>query len=354
MSYELRRDEPLARDLRRIFRKQIDGALAVANGKTDPNDTAVHAMRKHLKKARAVLQLVREDIGRDSFRRPDRRLRDVGRLMTEIRDAEVRWQTVRQIENAIHSQHDRAFRKIDMMLRFELENFLVGFQGWEKKAIPLLQKARDATKKWQIGKYTRRQLRRALRRCYKRGRKALAVLKIKQSTAKFHELRKQVKLLGYQLRVIQPLNRVVVRAVCNELTELGHLLGRVHDLSFLADRLRLESDQAKSRSPYTDLLAVLNSSQAELERDGMEIAERFFAERPRDFAVLVKEWFEDQKRADSASIAQLLIATHTNHDAPPPRTRRQHPRQKTQTEISVRTPEPTRFNHANERDLTRS
>ena len=59
-------------------------------------------------------------------------------------------------------------------------------------------------------------------------------------------------------------------------------------------------------------MGVIKSSQAELKRDGMEMAERFFAERPRDFALLVEKWFEDEARADSDSIAQLLIATHTN------------------------------------------
>ena len=71
MSYGLRADQSLGKNLRRIFRQQIDAALAVAKGTDEPNDTRVHAMRKHLKKARAVLQLAREEIGK-AFRREDR------------------------------------------------------------------------------------------------------------------------------------------------------------------------------------------------------------------------------------------------------------------------------------------
>ena len=307
MSYQLNVDQSLGDNCRRIFRKQIDGALSVAKGKKEPADTPVHAMRKHLKKARAVLRLVREEIGRDSFRQQDDRLRDVGRLMTEIRDAEVRLQTVRQIEHAIHRRHNVAFRKIDMLLRFELENFLVAFHGWEKQAMPLLERVRDAIEKWAIGDYARKQLRQAVRRTYKRGRNALAVVKAKPSTANFHKLRRQVKLLGYQLRILEPLNRVVVGTVSDELTDLGHLLGRVHDLSFLGDRLRRERDEPDWAKRDEDLLGTIESSQAELERDGLEIAERFFAERPRDFARLIKEWFEDQEHANSTSVTEALI-----------------------------------------------
>ena len=52
-----------------------------------------------------------------------------------------------------------------------------------------------------------------------------------------------MKLLGYQLRILRPLNHLVVQNLSDELDELGELLGRVHDLSFLGDRLREEQKQ---------------------------------------------------------------------------------------------------------------
>ena len=72
MSYELRADRSLGKNLCRIFRKEIDGALAVANGETKADDTPVHALRKHLKKARAILHLVCEEIGHGHFRRQEK------------------------------------------------------------------------------------------------------------------------------------------------------------------------------------------------------------------------------------------------------------------------------------------
>ena len=84
--------------MRRICRKQIECALAIAKGEKETDDTPVHETRKHLKKARAALRLVRKEIGRGLFRQQDHCLRDVGRLISEIRDAEVRLQTVRQLQ----------------------------------------------------------------------------------------------------------------------------------------------------------------------------------------------------------------------------------------------------------------
>src|SRR5213082_1482433 len=103
MSYQLKHRETLGDNLRRIRRQQIEEAIAIAKGEKKPNDTPVHETRKHLKKARAALKLVRKEIGRGLFKQQDHCLRDVGRLTSEIRDAEVRLQTVRQLEEA--TQH---------------------------------------------------------------------------------------------------------------------------------------------------------------------------------------------------------------------------------------------------------
>jgi CHAD domain-containing protein len=307
MSYELRAEQSLGKNLRRIFRQQIDAALVVAKGADEPNDTPVHAMRKHLKKARAVLQLARKRIGK-AFRREDRELRDVGRLMTEIRDAEVRLQTMRQLEDATH-HHYLSYQKIERLLALELESFEDAFGNWEKSAIPILENARDEAKDWRIGDYRFKQFRCAIQRSYRSGRKALAAVKAKPSATKFHELRKQVKLLGYQIRILQPLNHVVVGEVSGELTGLGHLLGRVHDLIFLAERLRCERSEKHWGKQDDELLAIIENSEAELRRDGIEMAERFFAEGKSKFGAHVGEWFDDWHRAKDASVAEALIAT---------------------------------------------
>src|SRR6516164_3385796 len=102
---------------------------------------------------------------------------------------------------------------------------------------------------------------------------------------------KQTKLLGYQMRLLRPWNNLVVGGVIEELTQLGHLLGRVHDLVFLADRLRLERGESHWGKQDDELLNLIESSEAELQRDGIEIAERFFAERPSEFGLHFDEWF---------------------------------------------------------------
>src|SRR6267378_8472542 len=96
MSYELRRDQKLGANLRRICCKQVESGLQVVRGEVEVDDGPVHQTRKHLKKARAALRIVSDEIGRGLFKEQDRSFRDIGRLISDVRDAEVRLQTVHQ------------------------------------------------------------------------------------------------------------------------------------------------------------------------------------------------------------------------------------------------------------------
>ena len=97
MSYQIDGGAFLGESIRRIACEEIQAAIAASklarNGKGSP----VHQTRKHLKRARAALRLLATEVSHNRFRNEDRRLRSVGRLISDIRDAEVRLETVKQL-----------------------------------------------------------------------------------------------------------------------------------------------------------------------------------------------------------------------------------------------------------------
>ncbi len=310
MSYQLRKGEALGDDLRRICRKQIEGAIAVATGERRTSDTPVHQMRKHLKKARAALRLVRKEIGAGLFRDQDHCLRDVGRLTSEIRDAEVRLQTVRELQG-ITQRRGRgrgAYPKLEGMLMLELENFMAAFAEWQTQAVPVLERTHVNVESWPLDNFGCRQLRRAVQRTYKNARKALASAEAAPNAENFHRFRTGAKRLWYELRILRPINPVVLRNLSDDLRGLGNLLGRAHDLSFLGDRLRSEDQKTEWEREGHKLLAVIEVSQGDLQRGAAELAEHFFAERPRDFGDRLATWLEDWENDVSPSIPEELFA----------------------------------------------
>src|ERR1700730_8632653 len=307
MSYELRHPETLGDNLCRICRKQIEAAIAVAKDDVKTDDTPVHEMRKHLKKARAAVQLVRREIGRGLFREQNRCLRGVGRLTSDIRDAEVRLQTVRQLQEVTQRNGRSAYEKLEVMLTLELENFMAAFAEWQTQAIPMLERALLAVDRWTLDQFNCQQLSRAVQRTYKRARKALAEATANPSAENFHAFRTKAKTLWYQLRVLRPVHPVVLKSLADDLRALADLLGRAHDLSFLGARLRSEHGKSKWQREGHKLLAIIEVSQSDLQRGAAELAQHFFAERPRDFGSRVTNWLQEWESKSSHSLAEELV-----------------------------------------------
>ena len=307
MSYQLRHGETLGDNLRRICSRQIDGAIAITKGEVQIDDTPVHKMRKHLKKARAALRLVRKEVGRGLFWEQDRCLRDVGRLTSEIRDAEVRLQTVRQLQEVTQGYRSSSYAKLEAMLTLELENFVAAFAERQIHAVPILEQAGSAVDHWTLDQFDCQKLRRAVQDSYKQARNALAKGTAKPTVENFHVFRTKAKRLWYQLRILRPVNPVVLKALSDDLRSLGNLLGRAHDMSFLGDRLRNGNGNSNGQREGHELLTVIEVSQADLQRGAAELAKHFFAERPRDFGSRVASRLQEWEGNSSHSLAEALI-----------------------------------------------
>jgi CHAD domain-containing protein len=307
MSYQLKNGQTLGDNLRRICRQQIEAAIAITTGEKKASDTPVHAVRKHLKKARAALRLVRKEIGHGLFREQDRYLRDVGRLTSEIRDAEVRLQTVRQLQGITQRRGRGAYAKLEGMLTLELENFMAAFAEWQTQAVPLLERAHANIDCWPLDQFNCKELRCAVQRTYKGARKALASAEAAPTVENFHQFRTRAKRLWYELRLLRPINPVVLKNLTDDLRALGSLLGRAHDLSFLGDRLRGGDQKSEWEREGHKFLAVIEVSQEDLQRGAAELAEHFFAERPRDFGARVASWLKDWEHEIAPSLAEALV-----------------------------------------------
>lgn len=285
-STRIRAGEPWGESIRRAACEQIDAAITASCSERNGNESPVHQTRKHLKEARAAIRLLAVDVPRAAFRRENRRLRDVGRLVSGIRDAEVRLETVKELRG-FGARGNGSFEQAEVLLAFELNSFLEAFAGWQGEALGKLKRARRAIVLWHLDAVTPRSLCRGVRRSYRAGRDALKAAKKKGSARRFHELRKRSKQLWYQLRLLQALNPPVFRKRCKKLKKVGEFLGRAHDLCFVAERLQGMPGAPTRKRGRTALKAMLASREKELHRTALGIAEKFYARKPKDFAARI-------------------------------------------------------------------
>ena len=290
MSYELQQDETIGDGIQRIVCHQIEGAIRASSAEQNGKGSPVHETRKHLKKARSALRLAAGEIGPNVWKREDRCLRKVGQLISEVRDAEVRLQTVRQLREFARGKK-RSFRETEELLAFELDSFLAAFSEWPEEAKQRLTQVLDRIRAWPLDDLRCKHLRKCVQKTYRRGRKALEAAIEKTSTKNLHTFRKRAKELWYQLRILRPLAPAVFRELNDELKTIGQYLGQVHDLAFVAERL---SSIGSSRQQGDRILnALIDSREKELERTAIALGERFYAEGPRQFDRRLSQYFSE-------------------------------------------------------------
>ena len=300
MSYELRQDETAGEGVQRVVSAQLKAAIHASGAKQNGEGSPVHETRKHLKKARAALRLAAGAVGCDTWKREDRRLAKVGKLVSEVRDAEVRLQTVRQLRQFARGRR-RSFRETEELLAFELDSFLAAFSEWPEEAKQRLTQALDRIEAWPLEDLRCKQMRQCVQKTYQRGRTALQTALEKTSTKKLHTFRKRAKELGYQLRILQPLAPAVFAEMTDELKTIGQYLGQIHDLAFVADRLA-SMGGARKRGDRI-LYSLVDSREKELERTAIALGERFYAERPRQFARRLSQYFSEWEKAKRRTVS---------------------------------------------------
>src|SRR5258708_37043741 len=87
MAYRFEENETVSDAVRRIAGEELrSAAYQLSRRKSGNRDEAIHEARKSIKKTRALLKLMRMELG-DCFDRDNIRLREIGQQLSEIRDA---------------------------------------------------------------------------------------------------------------------------------------------------------------------------------------------------------------------------------------------------------------------------
>jgi CHAD domain-containing protein len=285
MGFRLKLREPLPDGLKRVFHEQIQAALELCRHPAKQRGVTVHEVRKHLKKLRAAMRLAIGEVGKNRHTQEDRCVRKIGRLVSDLRDAQVRLQTLIQLRDDTAKGSDESpFARTEELLSLERESFSAAFAGWQMQAIPQLERVEERLLKWPVEGLTWKQICGAVGKIYKRGQRGLAKTIKDMVPENFHAWRKRVKDLWYQLRILQPLNRVVLEEMAHDAEVLGELLGLEHDLDFLLARLEKESGDEALHDELARLQKLIRKRGKQLRTNALELGRRFYAEPSKAFA----------------------------------------------------------------------
>lgn len=285
-AYRLLEGEPVGPGVRRVILGQVDDAIAHLRGEAEvePGE-AIHEARKDIKKVRSALRLVRQEIGDDSWRLENDHYRDVARTLGGFRDAEILVEALgslterfgpptgersgglrEQLETEVRQAHDDGSIKRAMASaaadlsagRSRIEGLPLDGDGWDL-----------------IGP--------GIHRSYRRGRRRLRTVEEQASVANLHELRKRVKDLWYQLRLIRDADVHMIGSLAGHAHDLSDHLGDDHDLALLRE------EGARRRTAFAEpgdqriLADLIDRRRGELQFAAISLGERIYAEKPKRF-----------------------------------------------------------------------
>jgi CYTH domain-containing protein/CHAD domain-containing protein len=281
-AYRLKRKESPAEGARRIALGRARKARERLSEATGDAAEAIHGARKDLKKIRAILRLVREEVGEKTYRAENRRFRDAGRLLSESRDAEVKLETLAKLGerfgDAFPPSQARAWGAALQADRARVQ--AAGDSARARQAIEAIAAGEARISEWTLEPDSWALFEPGLDRCYRRGRAALKAVQAEREDERVHELRKRVKDLWYQQRLLAEAWPELLEASAEEAHRLADLLGDHHDLAVLAEDLRSREGLAAHRRASEELIA---KRKEELLDEALALGSRLYAEKPKCF-----------------------------------------------------------------------
>jgi CHAD domain-containing protein len=298
MAYRLHRGEPLPRALRRVAREQLETAVDQLSGRTDdPPAQAVHDARKRMKKTRAVLRLARPGLGDDLYRDENRRMRDAGRRLSGVRDAEVLVATLddlaeRSPAGVAPTTTARVRASLDAERVRARRDASDGGSPPGGEVADEVRRALERIDGWPLERDGFKALRPGLKRSYRRGRRRFAAARDEPTAERLHEWRKRVKDLWYHARLLRPAWPEGMDPIVDAADELSDVLGLDHDLAVLGDAVGRHAGEIEDPAQVEALLAAIETRRRELQDAAWPLGERLYADPPKAFVRRIGEWWK--------------------------------------------------------------
>ena len=341
MSYRIKTHGRIGVELQRVAEQEIAAAVAELQS-LDRSDLgeAVHEARKHFKKLRALVQLLREPLGAKCVRAEQAFYRDTGREFQRLRDAQALIATLEKLARRFFEQRrPPIIAAAHRVLAAEAQRAhrVLAKQGRWAAVVASLGEARGRIAAWKLDDYRWKDLRVALQRSYRRACEAWRHACSEPKPRALHNWRRRTKDFLYHITLCHSAAPDFMEELAGELEVLGEFLGDDHDLVILralleqrasvdcvdsvdctAEKRRKGAQKrgslralpaGKAREAFFKMLALRRE---ELLDAAFDLAGRIFLESPGEFidALDTRRDEHRQRHQKVRRMAERLVARH--------------------------------------------
>lgn len=317
---QLGHNETLGVGVKRVSTEQFRSAAAGFFEGEDAFASAVHEMRKSMKRVRALLRLVRSELGEQIFEFEDRSVAETARMMSEPRSATAMVLTLEVIRE-IYGEFLAEATFEELGVRLAARRDTIHLKVMEDphlvaRMVRNLEKAYNRYSSWPtdpeaweaygVGiRDDYASVGPGLRSTYHRGRREMVIAYSRPSAENFHQWRKRAKYLRHQMEFLAPLWPEVIVGMAMTLDRLGSLLGEDHDLAELVELLHSRPDYTPDLRERSLLLALVGQRRSELRLAAEILGRRIYAERPVSLTDRFGEYWESRQLALSTPLDTL-------------------------------------------------
>ncbi len=319
-SFRLHPGELLGVGLKRLGVEAIDEAISGFYEGEEMFREAVHTTRKSAKRIRAMLRLVRYEVGEQVYQFENAWMRDTARLLSEVRTSSVMAQGVADIRDMYGSllaegTFDDVLERTTI-LRDRTEQRVMEDPNIVPQVVSNLERARgryeswptdpDAKSVYRIGiRHDYRAIGPGLKATHTRGRRQMVAAYQAPSPESFHRWRKRVKYLRHQMEILTPLWPEVMIGTAITLDRISELLGQDHDLAELLRSLADRPDLCPNPLERSLMSALAEQRRADLQTASRILGRRIYAETPSALAGRMGAYWESMELARKTELVSL-------------------------------------------------
>jgi len=286
MAYRLKAGESVPEGLKRVAREELESAAAgLEHTSAAKRDEAIHEARKSLKKTRAILRMVRDELD-DVYARENRRLRDTGQRLSGFRDAGVIIETfdgLRQKYAGDLKGNSLGGIRLRLLASKRENERRTPIVATLKEIAATIRTAGNQIGKWPLHVDGFEAIAPGLENTFRAGRDAMDRARRKDRPEDYHEWRKRTKDHWYHIRLLESLWTEMMEAYETSLKDLETWLGEDHNLVILHDRLQAQPDGYGSKQNVDLCLGLIARYQKELRKNSLSLGERIYEEKPSLF-----------------------------------------------------------------------
>jgi len=310
MAFRFENHETPIDGVRRIASERLEQAIAAAGIRPRPSPDDVHEIRKDLKSLRALLQLARGHLVKVTRGQENVILRDAGRTLSGSRDAAALLEAMEKLfgtkerpkGEALHPIGEQIVGRIRQQLHTEATRSLT--QRELRTVTELLSNMRTRIPDWVFATGVIQRgsmlLAAGLEHTYRRGRQHYRIVEtigMENATDElWHEIRKQAKALGYQLRLLRKIWPSALHAWIDALDELSDGLGDDHDFALIQQRILQLPFEATDTEEQVNgrqaLLRAIDRRRHRLKLFSLNRARMIYVEKPVRFVERLSVYWE--------------------------------------------------------------